>query len=77
LFINYLLRPEVIAEISHHTRYANANNPAKAIMPAEVVEDPAVYPPAELLEAMETGLIFGPKEERLRTRAWSRIKTGL
>lgn len=77
LFINYLLRPEVIAEISNYTRYANANRSAKAIMPAEVVEDPAVYPTTEQLETMETGFIFGPKLERRRTRAWSRIKTGL
>jgi putrescine transport system substrate-binding protein len=77
LFINYLLRPEVIADISNYTRYANANLAALALMPAEVVDDPAVYPPAERLKSMQTGFIFGPKLERRRTRAWSRIKTGL
>jgi putrescine transport system substrate-binding protein len=77
LFINYLLRPDVIAKISNFTRYANANMPAKAIMPAAIVDDPAVYPPAEQLENIKIGLIFGPKLERLRTRAWSHIKMGL
>jgi putrescine transport system substrate-binding protein len=77
LFINYLLRPDVIAEISYHTRYANANLPALALLPAEVTEDPAVYPTAEQLGTMQTGFIFGSKLERRRTRAWARIKTGL
>jgi putrescine transport system substrate-binding protein len=77
LFINYLLRPDVIAEVTHHIRYANANLPALALLPAEVTEDPAVYPTAEQLENMNVGFIFGPKLERRRTRAWSRIKTGL
>ena len=77
LFINFLLRPEVIADISTHIHYANANVPALALMPADVVNDPAVYPPPEQLEHVYTGFIFGPKLERRRTRAWSRIKTGL
>ena len=77
LFINYLLRPDVIAEVSAYIHYANANTAALALMPADVVNDPAVYPPPDQLEHIYTGFIFGPKLERRRTRAWSRIKTGL
>jgi putrescine transport system substrate-binding protein len=77
LFINYLLRPDVIAGISADIHYANANTAALPLMPADVVNDPAVYPPPDQLEHVYTGLIFGPKLERRRTRAWSRIKTGL
>ena len=77
LFINYLLRPEVIAEISQYVYYANANRAAKALLPVEVAMDPAVYPPEEQLDNMKVGYVFGPKDERRRTRTWSRIKTGL
>ena len=77
LFINYLLRPQVMADISVLVRYANANRASLALMPAEIVDDPAAYPADEVLEHLEVGLIFGPKLERRRTRAWSRIKTGL
>jgi putrescine transport system substrate-binding protein len=77
LFINYLLRPNVIAEITDVVRYANGNRASMALMPPEIVDDPAVYPTAEQLEHADPGLIFGPKLERRRTRAWSRIKTGL
>ncbi len=48
-----------------------------ALLPPEVADNPAVYPPGEQLDTMNVGFIFGPKLERRRTRAWSRIKTGL
>lgn len=76
-FLNYLLRPEVIAAISDETRYANANRASLPFMLPEVANDPAAYPPPEELQQLNAGIIFGPKLERRRTRAWSRIKTGL
>ena len=77
LFINYLLRPDVIANISAYVFYANANRNSLPLLPAEVRDDPAIYPPADELENMNVGVMYGPKQERRRTRAWSRIKTGL
>lgn len=77
LFLNYLLRPEVMAGISNETRYANANLAAKAFMDVDVVDDPAAYPSDEERQHAAIGYIFGPKDERRRTRTWSRIKTGL
>jgi putrescine transport system substrate-binding protein len=77
LFLNYLLRPEVMAAISNETRYANANLASRAFMDAAVVNDPAAFPPEEARQRAAIGYIFGPKEERRRTRTWSRIKTGL
>ncbi len=76
-FLNYLMRPRVMAAISHHTRYANANLASLPFLRPEVANDPAAYPPPALLAELKVGYIFGPKLERLRTRAWSRIKTGL
>jgi hypothetical protein len=43
----------------------------------EIANDPASYPLQEDRERAEIGYIFGPKDERRRTRAWSRVKTGL
>ncbi len=42
-----------------------------------VAQDPASYPDQKTLTNLNAGKIFGPKIERRRTRAWSRIKTGL
>lgn len=77
LFLNYLLRPEVIADISNLTHYANANSASVPFMDPSVANDAATYPSAQERQHAAIGYIFGPKEERRRTRSWSRIKTGL
>ena len=77
LFLNFLLRPEVIAAISNETRYANANRRAGPYLWPEVRDDPAVYPSQADRERLAAGFIMSPREERLRTRLWSRVKTGL
>jgi len=77
LFLNYLLRPEVIAAISNETRYAAANARAVPLVVPEVRNDPAVYPPDELRLTLREGRLHSPKEERARSRLWSRVKTRL
>jgi putrescine transport system substrate-binding protein len=77
LFLNYLLRPEVIAAISNETRYAAANAAALPMVTPAVRNDPAVYPPDEWRATLRVGHLHNPKEERLRSRLWSRVKTRL
>jgi len=77
LFLNYLLRPEVIGAIGNETRYAVANRKAAPYVLPEVRNDPAVYPSEEERRRLHMGYIHSPKEERLRSRVWSRVKTGL
>jgi putrescine transport system substrate-binding protein len=77
LFLNYLLRPDVIAAISNETRYAAPNLKAMPLLLPEVRDDPAVYPPEAVRLSLRQGIIHNPKEERARSRLWSRVKTGL
>ena len=77
LFLNYLLRPKVIADISNEVRYAAPNMPAMPCVVPEVRDDPAVYPPEEVRLSLHNGVLHSPKEERARSRLWSRVKTGL
>jgi putrescine transport system substrate-binding protein len=77
LFMDYLLRPEVIADISNETHYANANASSLPYVLPEIAADPAVYPPAAERGRFDVGVVYGPKQERRRTRSWSRVKTGL
>lgn len=77
LFLNYLLRPDVIAAISNETRYANANLKSLPFLNPELANDPASYPSQADRDQAVLGYIYGPKDERRRTRAWSRVKTGL
>ena len=77
LFLNYLLRPEVIAAVSNETRYAAPNPKAMPMVLPEVRDDPAVYPTEAVKRSLQKGELHSPKEERLRSRLWSRVKTGL
>jgi putrescine transport system substrate-binding protein len=76
-FINYMLEPRVIADVTNYINYANDNRAADAYVDPRILDDPAVYPPpaveARLYQAKEAG----PALERLRTRTWTRIKTDL
>ena len=77
LFLNFLLRPEVIAPISEYTGYANANLASLPLLDPGLANDPATYPPLAARHGWQAGLLYDPKRERLRSRAWSRVKTGL
>ena len=77
LFLNYLLRPEVIAAITNDTGYANANRSAFALVSPEYAADPAIYPDEEIKARLKVTFLAGPKAERRRTRAWTRAKSGL
>ena len=77
LFLNYLLRPEVIAAISNETRYAAPIPKAMPLLLPEVRNDPAVYPPENIRRNIRKGILHSPKEERARSRLWSRVKTRL
>jgi len=77
LFLDYLLRPEVVAAASNETHYANANLASIPFLTPSIAGDAAVYPPDEVRNRFGVGVVYGPKDERRRTRVWSRVKTGL
>lgn len=77
LFLNYLLRPEVIAQISNFTGYGNANASATALVKPSITTDPAIYPDQTVLERLHAAKVFLPKQERARSRVWTRVKSGL
>ncbi|WP_173934870.1 polyamine ABC transporter substrate-binding protein [Chelativorans sp. Marseille-P2723] len=75
-FINYILRPEVIAKASNYVFYANGSKAAQEFLDAEVLDDPAVYPDAETMEKLYTPLPYDARTQRLVTRLWTRVVTG-
>ena len=75
-FIDYLLRPEVIAGITDAVWYPNPNLPATALVNPEIRNDPAVYPPEETRRRFYVDLPASSAYERARTRAWTRLKSG-
>lgn len=77
LLLDYLMRPEVIADISNYTNYANANADATPLVDPAITSDPAIYPGADVMQRLHDGRMLPPKQQRLRTRVWSRLKTGV
>jgi len=75
-FIDFLLRPEIIAAISNTTGYANAVPASNVFLKKDLLADPAIYPPSEVL-ALEFQVPPATQAfERERTRTWTRVKTG-
>ena len=75
-FIDYLLRPEVIADVTDAVWYPNPNLPATALVNPEIRNDQAVYPPEEIRRRLYVDLPAPADYERARTRAWTRLKSG-
>jgi putrescine transport system substrate-binding protein len=75
-FIDYVLRPETAAAISNTVAYANPNARATALVDASLRDDPGIYPPPEVRRRLFFDQPVSPQYERLRTRAWTRVKTG-
>jgi putrescine transport system substrate-binding protein len=75
-FINYLMDPKVIAEVSNYKRYANANAAAQPYVHTDVKSNPAIYPTAEQIHDLAVQLADTSAHTRALTRMWERFKTG-
>jgi len=72
-FIEFMLQPEVGAMVATYNRYATPNAAARAFIPPEDLANPALYPPAELMEKAEYAKDLGPNN-RLYDEAWTIVK---
>ncbi len=75
-FMNYLLRPEVMAKISDYVRYANGNEKADGLVSTELKADTKVYPSADTMTTLFALEAMPLNIDRVRTRLWSKIKSG-
>lgn len=75
-FINFILRPDVIAPISEYVSFASANAAAKPLVAEALRNDPAVYPPDAVLDKLVDSRKLPMDENDRRQRAWAGIKSG-
>lgn len=75
-FIDYMLRPAVIAAVSNTKNYANGNGAATPLVKKEILEDPNIYPPAEVRAKLSNDLADSEETTRTMTRLWTRFSTG-
>lgn len=72
-FLNFLLRPEVAAEITNENLFAIPNEPALRLVEPGLRSDPVVFPPQEGLRNAETILPLSPEGEKLYASVWRRL----
>ncbi len=75
-FMNFMMRPEVIAKASNYIAYANGNLASQQYLDPEVLNNPAVYPTPEVTERLFSVSPYDARSQRTLTRTWTEVKTG-
>ena len=75
-WINYIETPQVHAAITNAVYYPSANAEARKYVDKDIANDPAVYPPPEVLKTLFLLKPLPPEIQRLQTRLWTEFKSG-
>jgi putrescine transport system substrate-binding protein len=75
-FINFMMRPEISAEVTRLIGFASGNAAAVPLLEPEVRNNVIIYPTAAIRARFEAGPVYSMDEMRMYTRAWQRFSTG-
>ena len=75
-WMNYLMQPEVMAEITNSVRFPNGNKAATPLVNKDISGDPSIYPSDEVKAKLYAISDLPPTTLRLLTRSWTKIKSG-
>jgi len=73
-FINYILQPEILAEISKSYGYTSPSSKSKEYLPKEIAESATIHPPVKELEKLEFQRDVGEKI-LVYEKFWEKLKT--
>src|SRR6202521_1688304 len=74
-FINFILRPDVVAEITNEIYYGNDNLASRPLIDPRILGDVTLYPTPEIEARLYRNAEASAATERIRTRTWTRVKT--
>lgn len=77
VFINFLMRPEISAQIVNEQHYATANQSAQSLIKPEILSDAVIFPPKEQMIKAEVYLPLSKEGQMLHDRIWQRLLAGL
>jgi spermidine/putrescine transport system substrate-binding protein len=77
LFINFMLQPEISAQISNANFYATPNDVALPLVEKEIRDNPWIYPPSEQLAGAEFFLALPSAVEAKYRSIWSEFTAAL
>ncbi|WP_134943493.1 polyamine ABC transporter substrate-binding protein, partial [Pseudomonas syringae] len=70
-FMTFLMKPEIMAEITNAVRFPNGNAAATALVDKEITSDPGVYPPADVQAKLYAIADLPAATQRIMTRSWT------
>jgi spermidine/putrescine transport system substrate-binding protein len=73
-FINYVLDGEAGKGIATTIQYATANAAARELMDDAYKNNPAIFPPDEIIAKCEPALYLGEEATKVRDETWTRIQ---
>ena len=73
LFLNFLLRPEISAEIANFNHYATPNEAAFQYIEPDIFNDPVIFPSNEELKNAEILLPLSRETEKYYEEVWERF----
>ena len=76
-FLQYLMQPQVMADVSDFINYANSNAAATPLLNASVRNNPAIYPDEDVRQRLFPQKTQDAKDMRAMTRVWSTVKSGI
>ncbi len=76
-FLNFIMDANNMAAASNYVYYANGNKASQEFLVEDVIGDPAIYPDAATLENLYTTSPYPQKVQRVVTRMWTKIKSGI
>jgi putrescine transport system substrate-binding protein len=74
-FLNFMLRPQVIAEVTNEIYYGNDNLASRPLVNPSILHDDTLYPTPEIERRLFRADEASAATERIRTRTWTRVKT--
>lgn len=75
-FIDFLLKPEIMAALSNYVFYANPVPASEPMVSDEVKTDPGIYPAPEVAANLFTLEAKDARSDRRINRAFTRLKSG-
>jgi putrescine transport system substrate-binding protein len=75
-FINYIMTPQVAADITNFKRFANGNLASLPLLLPDVKADPGIYPTEQIMARLKVQTADSAGQARLVTRVWQKFKTG-
>jgi spermidine/putrescine transport system substrate-binding protein len=73
-FLNFCLEPDIAARISNFTQFSTPNLTARAKIDPKLLNNPAIYPPDDVMAKLEFLTDLGPNL-RLYDEVWTQIKS--